>query len=139
VTFPDLDPPAMSPDGRYVVFTGLSSGGSSQLWMRSLDSPEVRPVPGTEGSGSPFWSADSTSVAFTAGGEIRKLVVASGSVQRICLLPRDRFVGGTWNDAGTIVFSTGGPSATLYQVSAAGGEAAPLTTLDKSRSEAGHW
>jgi dipeptidyl aminopeptidase/acylaminoacyl peptidase len=33
----------------------------------------------------------------------------------------------------------GGPSATLYQVSAAGGEATPLTTLDRSKAEAGHW
>jgi eukaryotic-like serine/threonine-protein kinase len=139
VSFPDLDPPAVSPDGRYIVFTGLSPAGTTALWIRPLDSPDARVLSGTEGAGSPFWSADSASVAFTAAGEIKRLALSGGTVQRICLLPRDRFTGGTWNEAGTIVFSTGGPSATLYQVSAAGGEAAPLTNLDRSKSEAAHW
>jgi hypothetical protein len=127
--FPDLEPPALSPDGRYVVFVGRSTGGA-QLWIRPLDSLEARTLPGTENASGPFWSADGSSVAFAAGGEVRKLALAGGTVQRVCLLPRARFVGGTWSEAGTIVFSTGGPSATLYQVPAAGGEAAPLTTLD---------
>jgi len=138
MSFPDLDAPAVSPDGRYLVFTGRSSSGTA-LWLRPLDSPDTRMMPGTEGAGSPFWSPDGASMAFVAGGEIRRLALADRTVQRICLLPRDRFTGGTWNEAGTIVFSTGGPSATLYQVAATGGEATELTTLDRSKAEAAHW
>ena len=138
IAFPDLDSPAVSPDGRYLVFTGQSATGTA-LWLRPLDSPDTRLVPGTEGAGSPFWSPDSASIAFVAGGEIKRLALADRTVQRICLLPRDRFTGGTWNEAGTIVFSTGGPSATLYQVAATGGDAAALTALDRSRAESAHW
>ena len=139
LSFPDLDSPVVSPDGRYVVFTGIPASGQRALWIRPLDTPEARVLPGTEGAGNPFWSPDSSSIAFVARGEIRRLVLSAGTVQRICLLPRDRFTGGTWGDAGVIVFSTGGPSATLYQVPAGGGEAAPVTTLDRSRAEAAHW
>ena len=139
LSFPDLDPPAVSPDGRHVVFAAISSPGTRALWIRPLASPDARVLTGTEGARSPFWSPDSTSVAFVAGGELRRLVLSSGTVQRICLLPRDTLTGGTWNETGTIVFSNGGPSATLYRVPASGGEAAALTTLDRSRAEAGHW
>jgi serine/threonine protein kinase len=138
ISLPDLDSPAVSPDGRYLVFTGQSSSGTA-LWLRPLDSPDTRMMPGTEGAGSPFWSPDSASLAFVAGGEIKRLALADRTVQRICLLPRDRFTGGTWNEAGTIVFSNGGPSATLYQVAATGGDATALTTLDRSKAEAAHW
>jgi len=37
------------------------------------------------------------------------------------------------------VFSTGNPDALLYSVQAAGGEAKPLTSHDKSRGETNHW
>ncbi len=87
----------------------------------------------------PFWSPDSTSVAFFAAGEVRKLALDGGVVQRVCATPREPATGGTWGEAGTIVFSSGGASATLYHVPAAGGDAAPLTTLDQSRGETGHW
>ena len=139
LTFPDFAPPAVSPNGQHVVFAGLSSTGTTQLWIRPLDSPETRALPGTDGAEIPFWSSDNTSVAFSAAGEIRKLVLASGTVQRVCALPRGGMTGGTWNDAGTIVFSSGGANATLYQVSAAGGEATSLTTLEKLRGELGQW
>ena len=78
----------------------------------------------------PFWSPDSTTVAFVARGEIRKLALAGGTVQRVCALPRPGMTGGTWSEAGTIVFATGAARGTLYQVPAAGGEATQLTTLD---------
>ena len=38
---------AISPDGLKIVFAA-SSAGQSQLWLRSLDSPSARPLPGTE-------------------------------------------------------------------------------------------
>jgi len=138
VAFPDLDSPVVSPDGRYAVFAGISTGARA-LWIRPLDTPEARMLPGTEGAGNPFWSPDSSSIAFVARGEIRRLLLSAGTVQRICLLPRDRFTGGTWGESGVIVFSTGGPSATLYQVAAGGGESTPVTALDRSRAEAAHW
>jgi Tol biopolymer transport system component len=140
LAFGAFDPPALSPDGRALAFVGLSPTGTAQLWIRPLDAPEVRALPGTEGAGRPFWSPDSASIAFAAGGEIRKLLLAGGTVQRVCALPRGNDpLGGTWNAEGTIVFSAGGLTANLYSVSAAGGEARLLTPHDESRGETGHW
>ncbi|MCG6920484.1 MAG: hypothetical protein LJF15_05270, partial [Acidobacteria bacterium] len=120
------------------AFAATSSGGSQQLWMRSLDSPEARPLPGTQGATSPFWSADSAELAFMVGDELRKLALAGGTVQRLCALP-GFFTGGTWSSEGTIVFSAGGARARLYAVSQTGGEATPLTSHDESRGEASHF
>ena len=59
LTFWVWSPLAVSPDGRHVAFLGSSSGGR-QLWIRALDSPDARPLPGTLGAiGGFFWSADS--------------------------------------------------------------------------------
>jgi Tol biopolymer transport system component len=57
----------------------------------------------------------------------------------VCQLPRSGFNGGTWNAQGTIVFASGGASATLFSVPAVGGQATPITTLDASLAESGHF
>jgi serine/threonine protein kinase/Tol biopolymer transport system component len=137
LSFGDFNPPALSPDGRYLAFVGTSSSGTTQLWMRPLDSPVARAAPGTEGATAPFWSPDSTAVAFATGRDLRKLVLAGGAVQRICTVPSE-MGGGTWNDTGTIVFWAGAQTSLLYSVSATGGEARPLTAHDASRGETAH-
>ena len=57
--------PAISPDGRHVVF---SKGGT--LWIRSLDQLYPRQLLGTTGARYPFWSPDSREVAYLASGAI---------------------------------------------------------------------
>ena len=136
VTLSDFNPLAVSPDGGSIVFAGWPDVGGAQLWTRNLDAPEIRALPGTEGAGQPFWSPDGSSIAFFAEGELRKLSLVSGKVQKICVLPLGSTgPAGTWNDEGTIVFSTGRARG-LYSVSAAGGEVSPLTTPDEGTH---HW
>ena len=136
VTLSDFNPLAVSPDGGTIVFAGWPAAGATQLWTRNLGAPEVRALPGTEGAGKPFWSPDGSSIAFFAEGELRKLSLASGKVQRICVLPpRCPGPAGTWSNEDTIVFSTGAVDG-LYSVSAGGGEARPLTTPDDKTH---HW
>ena len=63
---PTRDPAvAISPDGSKIVFVGSSEGSIVQLWLRSLDSPTARPLPGTERGTRPFWSPDSHSSGFS--------------------------------------------------------------------------
>jgi Tol biopolymer transport system component len=137
--FTDFNAPAMSPNGRYIAFAGRSPNGIVQLWIRPLNAPEVRALPGTEGAERPFWSPDGASIAFSAEGEVRRVVFESGTVQRICALPQRLYLGGTWNNEGIIVFSAGSTTARLYSVPATGGEAKAVTFLDKSRGETDHW
>jgi Tol biopolymer transport system component len=139
LAFGEDNPLAVSPDGGVVAFAAFSAGSLTQLWLRPLDSPEVRPLPGTEGAQQPFWSPDSQSIGFAAGGEIRRVALSTTTVQRVCRLPEGGFSGGTWNSAGTIVFSAGGNGALLYSVPATGGQAKPVTSHDEARSEAADW
>jgi serine/threonine protein kinase len=138
LSFPELSPPALSPDGRYVAFAVRAPSGDSELRIRTLDSPETRALPGTEGARAPFWSPDSKSLAFSTNDELRALALAGGVVRRICKLPRSGTALGTWSEAGTIVFESGGATASLYVVPAAGGDAKPLTTRDATRGETTH-
>ena len=135
---PDFGPPALSPDGRHLALAATSADGTSRIWLRPLDSTDLRPLAGTEGAAQPFWSPDGTTIAFVTASEIRKLTLSGGAVQRVCALPRLGFNGGTWNQLGTIAFSSGGASGTLFQVAAAGGEPSALTNLDTSRGETSH-
>jgi Tol biopolymer transport system component len=122
-------PVSVSPDGLHVVVTAGRAGGERQLWIRSLDSPDLRELPGTVGAlGAHFWSPDSAQLAFVANGELRKLTLAGGAVQRIGAAPS--FGGGTWGTDGTIVFASAGADSSLFTIPQTGGEARPLTERD---------
>src|SRR5262249_5694597 len=128
--------PELSPDGRNLVFAAVAEGRIS-LWLRPLGSLTAQPLPGTEGViGPPFWSPDSRSLGFPAGGELRKLDLAGGTPQPLCKLPADAAFafGGTWNRDGVILFSgvTG-----IYHVPATGGE--PALALRSDQPGFYHW
>ena len=130
---------SVSPDGRHLAFVGRGSDGIARLWIRAMDSLEVRPLPGSElgdSSPPPFWSPDGRFVAFDAGGRLKKLDVSGGLPQTLCDLPRGSVaVGGSWNRDGDIIFGNFGG---LLRVRESGGTASPLTSLDASRKEEYH-
>ena len=78
---------AVSPDGRYLVF-GAGTQGTAPLWLRPLDSLSARPLQGTEGGNLPFWSPDSKSIAFYAGGKLKRSDIVGGAPQVLCDRPR---------------------------------------------------
>ena len=76
--------------------------GETLLYVRPLESLEARALPGTAEAGRPFWSPDSKSLAFVAGRKLKRIDVAGGSPTNLCDAGSAR--GGTWNEAGVIVF-----------------------------------
>jgi eukaryotic-like serine/threonine-protein kinase len=143
VTTPPTPSPtsfAVSPDGRQLVFAA-SVDGASRLWVRLLshqppsnNATSARPLAGTENASSPFWSPDSRSIGFSAGGQLKRVDIAGGSPQ--ILASPATSSGGAWNADGTILFS---PSTTgpLSRVAAStGGNAEAVTKIGKG--QAGH-
>jgi eukaryotic-like serine/threonine-protein kinase len=130
----ELGAVTMSPDGRSIVYVA-GRGNTTQLMMRALDSGTSRPLPGTFGAVSPFFSPDGEWLGFFADGKLKKAAVAGGAPIAICDAPDG--LGGSWSGKGTIVFAaaTGGP---LQQVAANGGTPTRATELDVSRGEFSH-
>ena len=126
---------ALSPDGRRLAFVASVGHEPPQLWLRQLQALNPEPLAGTQGAEYPFWSPDSQSLGFFANGSLKRIDIAGGPAR--VLAPAAFGRGGAWNRTGTIVFAPSTQTG-LFRVSAAGGEAAPLTTLDASGSEASH-
>jgi len=117
---------ALSPDGRRLVIQ-LEKEGTNQLWIRSLDSPQFRLLPGTENSRAPFWSPDGKSIGFFADAKLKTIPAAGGPPRVLCDGTGD-YGGGTWNRAGVILFSTvGSGGEPLHRVNASGGACTAAT------------
>jgi serine/threonine-protein kinase len=119
---------ALSPDGTHLAYVARQ-GGTQQLYLRAMDSLEARPIPGTEGAVSPFFSPDGQWLAFFAGGKLKKVSVNGGAPVTLGdagVTPR----GASWGSQGMIIFA---PTlvGVLQQVSDAGGTPQPLTRLEK--------
>ncbi len=127
---------AISPDGRWLVFVG-TSGERERLYLRSIDSLETRPLSGTEGAITPFWSPDSRHIGFFADGKIKKIAVGGGPPQIICSAGIESLP--SWGSAGEILFIQFGEKAGgLWVVSASGGEPRRLLAANPSRGEIAH-
>ncbi len=122
---------ALSADGRYVVYAGVS--GTLQLYARRVDEIESRPIPGTEGARQPFFAPDGKSVGFwsAATGEIKRVAFEGGLVSTVCQMPTGIFFGASWGVSDVIVFAAGG----LYRVAAGGGKPEVLTTPQPTEFE----
>jgi eukaryotic-like serine/threonine-protein kinase len=126
---------ALSPDGRYLGFTATGSDGINRVWLRSLDSMEVRPIGGTERTITFFWSPDSRFLVFESVGKIKKVDLSGGSPQTLCDSP-NVLLGGSWNADGVIL--AGSNIGPIVRISSAGGAASPVTRLEPSRGEIDH-
>jgi len=126
---------AISPDGRTLAFVATDSSGTSQIWVRPLESLAPRPLAGTENATLPFWSPDGSQLGFFADGKLKKVPIAGGSPEAICDAGDGR--GASWSRDGVIVFAPQA-SGPLFRVSVGGGEVTQATSLDSSRHEIGH-
>ncbi len=110
MTLPDGDemaglnqlPMTISPDGKTIVYTATRDG-KTLLFVRDLAGAEPRPVPGTDGAKSPFFSPNGEWVAFFAQGKLRKVTLSGAGLQDITEARDAR--GGAWSEDDAIYFA----------------------------------
>ena len=115
--------PALSPDGRRIVFGARTADGKVPLWVRSLDTLIAQPLTGTDGATFPFWSPDSRYIGFFADGALKKIDAAGGAAITLTSVSQNGARGGTWGPNGVIVFAPRGSatSSIMEYVSSSGG------------------
>ncbi len=126
---PDLSRPvlALSPDGSQLVYVAIE-GGTQRLYLRPLDSSDARPIAGSEGADTPFFSPDGKWIGFFADGKLKKVSVNGGAASTLGVGAVAR--GAAWGGRGKIMFApvSSGP---LWQISEKGGTPQQLTHLAK--------
>lgn len=126
----------LSPDGRYLAFVATDErSGSRQLWVRPLDTPEARVLPGTEGAQRPFWSPDSATLAFFAGSRLKRIDLKDGASRLITTVSAASY-GGSWNTSGDILFTQ--LRSGVFVVPAEGGTPRAVTTVESNAQEVAH-
>jgi len=124
---------AVSPNGETLALVARPDPPeAAALYVRPVAATAFRRVAGTDDAALPFWSADSRSIGFVAGGRLKKVAASGGPPQNIG--DAQGFTGGAWNSSGTIVFGT--PKG-LFRVSAEGGKPEAITSVEKP--ETGHY
>jgi Tol biopolymer transport system component len=123
---------SLSPDGRMIAFSCFDSAGPPTLWIRRLDETTARRVPGGDRALIPAWSPDGGSIAFATTEKLMRVDLRGGAPQ-VLADARTMGRGTAWGSKGVIVFAPGGEGP-LYKVSANGGPAEPVTTLDSAQT-----
>ena len=126
---------AISPDGTQLAYVALRAG-TRQIYLRALDNLEAKPLSGTEGAGTPFFSPDGQWLGFYAADatRLKKVSIAGGSAVTLAAPPIVR--GASWGNQRTIAFATINPSV-LELVPDAGGTPQALTHLEKGETDQG--
>jgi Tol biopolymer transport system component len=113
---------AVSPNGRQLAFVVRDANSRNSLWLRNLDSVEVRILASADENQveGPFWSPDGQWVGYSADGQLKRVPAAGGTPHVICSYEGD-LRGASWGDDGTIVFANFYQGTALWKVAAEGG------------------
>jgi len=126
----DMPPLAWSPDGSLLAYVS-----GNQLYVRSMNKLEAKPVAGARPAAAPFFSSDGRWIGFFGRGKLLKVSVSGGAPEEITDAPTPR--GAAWAPDGTIYFSASA-GAGLRKVVASGGSSQEFTALDPSKGEISH-
>jgi serine/threonine-protein kinase len=128
----NVNPLAISRDGRHVVFRGRSSEGS-KLYVRSLESFDAIPiVEGVSESAIYDVSPDGESVIFWDRHLIKRAKIGGGPTATIREVAKAS-LGLNWGQDGTIVFSEGQVDGSRLMSTDTSGR--PIATLTKPAAE----
>ncbi|MEO5618987.1 MAG: hypothetical protein ABIS67_14555, partial [Candidatus Eisenbacteria bacterium] len=124
---------AVSPDGSRLAYLATDSKGVTSAWLRPLDASEARPIAGTEGAWSLFWSPDGRALGFFAGARMLRLDLAGGPPVPICDVPPGNGMTGTWGSDDILFGSIFGQQ--IFRVAAAGGTPVVAVASDTASGE----
>ena len=94
---------ALSPDGATLAYVSSSSVDGGRIWLRKLSDGSATPLKETEDARQLFWAPDGSGIGFFAGGSLRVVMLATGSVRTLAPAPLP--AGGAWGPDGTILYS----------------------------------
>jgi Tol biopolymer transport system component len=94
----------------------------------------AREIPGTDGAQFPFWSPDSRTIGFFAGGKLKRTGLPGGSVVSLADAPNPR--GATWTERG-ILFAPA-QNGGLQLIPANGGTPTRVTKLNAAARDTTH-
>ena len=117
---------AVSPDGSTVAFVAFRPGVPPRIWVRPLGDEAASEVPGTDGALSMFWSPDGRALAFFAAGQLKRLDLPGGTPVKVCDVPVNIGMSGSWGHQGDILFANVNGDR-ISRVPAAGG--APVDVM----------
>jgi len=109
---------ALSPDGSSLVYVA-DVGDTTQLFLRLMNQLEVRPIPGTQGAFTPFFSPDGQSVGFFSKDKLKIVSLLGGEPVILCDARNPK--GGSWGADGMIYFAEN-EGRHLSRVPTAGGK-----------------
>ncbi|MHC4483465.1 MAG: protein kinase domain-containing protein, partial [Planctomycetota bacterium] len=132
---------ALSPDGRRLAYVEAGSDARRKIYLRELDEFKAKPLPGTEGAFSPFFSPDGQWVGYADlyQWKLKKVSLQGGKPMTLC--DSIQFYGGSWETDDTIIFTPGLGSKEeggLWRISASGEGLEQLTVVDPNQGERGH-
>ena len=128
---------AISRDGTHLAYHTGSGSSRGRIWVRSLDQPEGKPIPGTEGGQRPSFSPDGQWLAYFTGRSGTAQESSRDGRPPITLCEGASFLGVSWGEDDRLIFS--GSSGGLMRVSASGGACESLTTADPQKREIHGW
>ena len=130
---------AFSPDGSHLAFVAGAPGGVRRIWLRPISGVDPRPLAGTEGANSLFWSPDGRSLGFFAGNKLKRLDLPDGAAVPVCDVSEGVGLTGTWGADGEILFA-GVEGDAIMAVSTHTGTPSARITADRPRGEVRvHW
>ncbi|MEO6238340.1 MAG: protein kinase [Vicinamibacterales bacterium] len=125
---------ALSPDGSQVAWVAVDGERKTRIWLRALARIEARPVAGTEGALTLFWSPDSREIGFFTNTSLQRLDLQAITSVQICAVASGSGHTGTWGADGRIVFAPIQGEG-IYSVSTRGGAPQQLIPTNWTRGE----
>ena len=125
---------ALSPDGSQLAWVGVDADRKTRIWLRPLAQIDSRPLPGTEGALTLFWSPDGRAIAFFTNGLLQRLDLQGTTAVTICPVQSGVGLSGAWGADGRILFAPIQGDA-IYSVSTTGGAPQKLISANRSAGE----